>query len=82
MTRRQRFKYEMFVRVRDFGVARAALFPEASKSGQAFARESPFVMPASIQMQPTRRVMLGSARRPRFSRCALRMSARAAAATG
>ena len=38
MTRQQRFKYEMFVRVRDFGVANAALFPEASKGGQAFAR--------------------------------------------
>ncbi len=38
MTRQQRFKYEMFVRVRDFGVAHAALFPEASKGGQAFAR--------------------------------------------
>lgn len=38
MTRQQRFKYEMFVRVRDFGAANAALFPEASKGGQAFAR--------------------------------------------
>lgn len=38
MTRQQRFKYEMFVRVRDFGAAHAALFPEASKGGQAFAR--------------------------------------------
>lgn len=38
MTRQQRFKYEMFVRVRDFGVAQAALFPEASKGKQAFAR--------------------------------------------
>jgi hypothetical protein len=38
MTRQQRFKYEMFVRVRDFGTAHAALFPEASKGGQAFAR--------------------------------------------
>ncbi len=38
MTRQQRFKYEMFVRVRDFGAAHAALFPEATKGGQAFAR--------------------------------------------
>jgi hypothetical protein len=38
MTRQQRFKYEMFVRVRDFGVAHAALFPETSKGGPAFAR--------------------------------------------
>lgn len=38
MTKQQRFKYEMFVRVRDFGVAHAALFPEGSKGGQGFAR--------------------------------------------
>ena len=40
MTRQQRFKYEMFVRVRDFGAAHAALFPELSKAGQALARVS------------------------------------------
>lgn len=40
MTRQQRFKYEMFVRVRDFGTAHTALFPEFSKGGQAFARVS------------------------------------------
>lgn len=38
MTRQQRFKYEMFVRVRDFGAAHTALFPEASKGRQAVAR--------------------------------------------
>lgn len=38
MKRLQRFKYEMFVRVRDFGTAHAALFPEATTGGQAFAR--------------------------------------------
>lgn len=38
MTRDQRFRYEMFVRVRDFGAARTALFPESSRSGQTFAR--------------------------------------------
>lgn len=38
MKRQQRFKYEMFVRVRDFGTAHASLFPAASKGGQAFAR--------------------------------------------
>lgn len=38
MKRLQRFKYEMFVRVRDFGAAHAALFPEGSTGGQAFAR--------------------------------------------
>jgi len=40
MTKEQRFKFEMFVRVRDFGLVHAALFPEASKGGQAFARVS------------------------------------------
>ena len=40
MTRQQRFKHEMFVRVRDFGAAHAVLFPESSKGGQAFARVS------------------------------------------
>ena len=40
MTRPQRFKYEMFVRARDFGTAHTALFPEFSKGGQAFARVS------------------------------------------
>ena len=38
MARQQRFKYEMFVQVRDFGAAQAALFPELSKGGQALAR--------------------------------------------
>ena len=40
MARQQRFKYEMFVQVRDFGAALAALFPELSKGGQALARMS------------------------------------------
>jgi len=40
MTRPQRFKYEMFVRARDFGTAHTALFPEFSKGGRAFARVS------------------------------------------
>lgn len=38
MTRRQRFKYEMFVRVGDFGAAHVAQFPEESTAGQAFGR--------------------------------------------
>lgn len=38
MTRQQRFKYEMFVRVRDFGVAHAALLREGSMGAQALAR--------------------------------------------
>ena len=40
MTRVQRFKYEMFVRVRDFGVANAAVFPESSTGAQLFQKMS------------------------------------------
>ena len=38
MKKQQRFKYETFVRVRDYGTAHAALFPESSTGGQTFAR--------------------------------------------
>ena len=38
MTRRQRYRYEMFVRVRDFGRASQDLFPASSTGGQAFGR--------------------------------------------
>jgi hypothetical protein len=37
MTKEQRYRYEMFVRVRDFGASRTTMFPPASKAGQAFA---------------------------------------------
>lgn len=36
MDRDQRFRYEMFVRVRDFGAAHRELFPESSVGGQLF----------------------------------------------
>jgi len=38
MTREQNFQYEMFVRVRDYGIAERDLFPESSTGGLAFAR--------------------------------------------
>jgi hypothetical protein len=38
MKKLQRSKYEMFVRVRDFGTAQSALFPKETLGGQAFAR--------------------------------------------
>ena len=38
MTREQRFKYKMFVRVRDYGAAHTELFPESSTGGRTFAR--------------------------------------------
>jgi hypothetical protein len=37
MTRNQRYKYETFVRVRDYGTAHQDLFPESSTGGQKFA---------------------------------------------
>src|SRR4051794_11088710 len=38
MTREQNFQYEMFVRVRDYGIEQHGLFPEPSTGGRAFAR--------------------------------------------
>src|SRR4029078_5882861 len=38
MTREQNFQYEMFVRVRDYGIKQRGLFPESSTGGRAFAR--------------------------------------------
>jgi hypothetical protein len=38
MKRQQKHRYEMFVRVRDFGAANSALFPSSSTGGRAFAR--------------------------------------------
>jgi hypothetical protein len=37
MTKKQRYRYEMLVRVRDFGVAHAGSFPPGSAGGRAFA---------------------------------------------
>ncbi len=37
MTREQRYKYEMFVRVHDYGTAHQDLFPESSTGGRTFA---------------------------------------------
>lgn len=38
MDRKQRFRYEMFLRVRDFGVAHAGLFPESSTGEAMFGQ--------------------------------------------
>lgn len=38
MTRKQRYRYEMLVRVNDFGTAHRALFPESSKGGRRFVQ--------------------------------------------
>jgi hypothetical protein len=37
MTKRQRSQYQMFVRVRDFGITHAVRFPEGSEGSKAFA---------------------------------------------
>jgi hypothetical protein len=55
MERKQRFKYEMFVRVRDYGKTQSALFPESSMGGQMFARVAAAV--AAIDDHLTRRVV-------------------------
>ena len=38
MKKTQRVRYEMFVRVRDFGIANVERFPQSSAGGLAFAR--------------------------------------------
>ena len=38
MTKRQRVRYEMLVRVRNFGIAHREAFPESSAAGQAFGQ--------------------------------------------
>lgn len=43
MTRYQRYKYETFVRVRDYGMAHQDLFPESSMGGQVFAQMTALV---------------------------------------
>ena len=40
MRKEQRYRYEMFVRVRDFGTANAELFPSSSKGGRMFTEVS------------------------------------------
>ena len=71
MKKQQRFKYEMFVRVRDFGAAHAALFPEATTGGQAFARV--LAATAAIEEHLKNPVLgkaeAGASRRPRATRC-------------
>jgi hypothetical protein len=53
MNTKQRLKYEMFVRVRNFGASNHDLFPETSPAGQRFAQLTAAV--ASIENQLVRR---------------------------
>jgi hypothetical protein len=55
MRKEQRYRHEMFVRVRDFGVANAARFPESTSGGQMFAQVAAAV--DAIEAHLTRRVM-------------------------
>jgi hypothetical protein len=41
MQREQRLKYEMFVRVKNFGVANREAFPEESGPGKKFGQAAP-----------------------------------------
>jgi hypothetical protein len=49
MTKHERVRYEMFLRVRDFGTMHRDRFPEASKAGQMFAHVADAV--AQIEAQ-------------------------------
>jgi hypothetical protein len=53
MNRKQRYRYEMLVRVRDFGTANAQLFPGSSKGGRLFGQVSAAV--AAVEDHLTRR---------------------------
>lgn len=55
MTRDERYRWEMFVRVRDFGMAHHALFPESSIGGQAFAAVARAA--AEVEKQTTDKVL-------------------------
>jgi hypothetical protein len=54
MLREQRVKYEMFVRVRNFGIANRSAFPEESGGGKKFGQLAAVV--ASIEEQLVRRL--------------------------
>jgi hypothetical protein len=61
MTRQQRYKHEMLVRVRDFGAAHAELFPESSAGGSKFAQVTAAV--AAIEDHMKNRVLGHAGRR-------------------
>jgi hypothetical protein len=58
MTKSERYKQEMLVRVRDFGAAHGALFPESSPGGERFAQVATAV--AAVE-QHLKALALGSA---------------------
>jgi hypothetical protein len=53
MNRKQRYRYEMLVRVRDFGAAHVDRFPESSKGGRLFGQVKAAV--AAVEDHLTRR---------------------------
>lgn len=53
MNRKQRYRYEMLVRVRDFGAAHFELFPESTKGGRLFGQVK--AAAAAIEDHLTRR---------------------------
>ena len=82
MKKQQRYRYEMFVRVRDFGAANGSLFPESSTGSQSFARVAAAV--AEIEGQLSSRVVArAEARKVKAStRATVLQSMRTVAATG
>lgn len=66
MTRPERFRYEMFVRVRDFGMAQKALFPESTRGAVMFARVAAAVAEVEEHLK-SHVVGAGNARRVKAS---------------
>lgn len=71
MTRQQRVRYEMFLRVSDFGAAHRERFPESSKGGRLFGRVADAA--ARIAADDSARLTaLGDGRKGRPARVELR----------
>ncbi len=68
MTKTERVRYEMFLRVRDFGTTHRDRFPDASKGGQMFAR----VAAAAAQIETQGLARLHAVRDGRAGKAAAR----------
>ena len=74
MNRYETVRYEMFLRVRNYGVAQRDRFPEASPAGQAFATVSQAV--ADIEAQTTARLTAAADARKAKSRTQMDLRAK------
>jgi hypothetical protein len=82
MDKQQKHRYEMFVRVRDFGAANGELFPSSSTGGRAFARVAAAVTEIDGHLK-SRVVARAEARKIKATtRAAVVASMRTIAATG